>query len=410
MLASAQFFRRFTSSRDGAIAPLFGVCIASLIMLTGVAIDGARGYRTSSEAGVALDAAALASAKALRLQNLSDEELRKLAVDYFADNFKFANESEKITIERVDMTIDRKLYKVTLKAYLKLPTTIAAMLGKDVIDISTQSTAIYDSREVELAMMLDVSGSMKGSKLSDLKAAAGDLVKILIEGNKSGSKHRIGIAPFSTAVNAGEYAGEIVEKKDSKGKKYAGAGTTCVTDRFGSHAFTDKNPNSGKFGQRSSSCPESSVMPLSDDDEELVGHINAMKADGMTAGHLGIAWAWYLLAPEWDRLWPEESAPKEYNDPEYTKVAILMTDGQFNNFYEPDNGNAEAQARKLCDNMRASGITIYTVGFQVPKEALPILEYCASSPSHFFDAKDGSQLRQTFQTIAKRLSGLRLAS
>jgi hypothetical protein len=29
---------------------------------------------------------------------------------------------------------------------------------------------------------------------------------------------------------------------------------------------------------------------------------------------------------------------------------------------------------------------------------------------HFFDAKNGTELSETFRTIAKRLSGLRLAS
>jgi hypothetical protein len=87
-----------------------------------------------------------------------------------------------------------------------------------------------------------------------------------------------------------------------------------------------------------------------------------------------------------------------------------MTDGMFNTYYEGANGDSAAQARTLCTNMKAAGITIYTVGFQVPPEVLPVLQHCATSPKHFFDAASGQELSQTFRTIAERLSGLRLAS
>lgn len=400
---------KFSKADDGAIAPLFGLCILSLMIMSGIAVDGARSYRVASEAGIALDAAALASAKALRLEKPDDAQLQDYANSYFSTNFDASNHGEA-TYSSVSVAADRKLNKVTLNVTLQVPTTLTAILGRRHLDVVSRSSAIYDARDVELSMMLDVSGSMAGSKIGDLKAASSDLVTILLDGNKKGSKHKIAIAPFSTAVNIGAYAEEIVDKKDQKGKPYVGKGTTCVTDRFGAHAFKDKSPNSGKFGQRSAACPTTPVKPLSDDAEDLIAHIDSMSADGWTAGHLGIAWAWYLLSPEWADLWPGESEPKDYDDDEYTKVAILMTDGQFNNFYEPDNGASEAQARKLCDNMKSSGLTVYTVGFQVPDEALPILQYCATSPTHFFDAKDGTQLRDTFQTIAKRLAGLRLES
>jgi hypothetical protein len=251
---------------------------------------------------------------------------------------------------------------------------------------------------------------MSGSKLSDLKTSARDLVDILFQSNENGSDHKIAVAPFSTAVNGGIYTDVIGQEFDDRGRAYRGAGTTCITDRSGSEAFSDADPMTGTFAMRSSSCPTSTVLPLTNDRDALISHIDAMQAGGLTAGHLGIAWAWYLLSPEWNAVWPDESEPRDYDDPDYMKVAIIMSDGQFNSYYEGANGDSEAQARNLCDNMKSQGITIYTVGFQVPTEALPILQYCATSPQNFFDARDGNELRGTFQTIAKRLSGLRLAS
>jgi hypothetical protein len=130
----------------------------------------------------------------------------------------------------------------------------------------------------------------------------------------------------------------------------------------------------------------------------------------MTAGHLGIAWASYLLSPNWAEVLPDDSAPVEYDNTDFRKVALLMTDGMFNSYYEDENGNSVDQARALCDSMKAKNITIYTVGFQVPADVVPTLQYCATSPAHYYEAEDGAALRQTFKEIAKRLNGLRLSS
>ncbi len=236
---------RFCRQESGAIAPLFGLSILVLLILSGVAIDSARSYRIASSAGQALDAAALATAKTLRLESPDDATLTKMATDYFKANFA-SEEGERVSYGDVTLAADRQTNKVQLQLHLQVPTTLTALLGKDKINVSARSTAIYDVRDVELSMMLDVSGSMGGSKMSDLKVAASDLVDILMDGNKAGSKHRIAIAPFSTAVNAGDYADGIVANRDQNGQVYAGAGTNCVTDRYGAHKFADKNPQAAQ--------------------------------------------------------------------------------------------------------------------------------------------------------------------
>jgi hypothetical protein len=82
----------------------------------------------------------------------------------------------------------------------------------------------------------------------------------------------------------------------------------------------------------------------------------------------------------------------------------------FNSTYESANGTSVTQARNICDNMKTSGITVFTVGFQVPADVVPTLQYCATSPKHFYRATDGAELRKTFTDIANRLNGLRLSS
>lgn len=67
--------RDLAKSTNGTITPIFGLCLVTVLIVSGIAVDSARGYRLSTEAGVALDAAALAAAKALRLEALDDAEL-----------------------------------------------------------------------------------------------------------------------------------------------------------------------------------------------------------------------------------------------------------------------------------------------------------------------------------------------
>lgn len=400
------FIRTLTQNTSGSVVPLFGILMLTMVVTIGVSIDMARGTRVSIEAGGALDAAALAAAKSLRLENAADAELLSLANQYFDANF----DALPLIDRRISATVDRVNHGVILTADLTIPATLAGLVGEKTIGIKTRSEAIYDVRNIELAMMLDVSGSMLGSKIADLKEASSELVDILLNANENGSAHKIGIAPFSTSVNAGSYAQQIGTRFDRRGRAYPGANSTCLTDRSGTGAFSDADPTTGQFIMRTSSCPGSTVLPLTDNRDDILSHIDRLQAGGNTAGHLGTAWAWYLLSPNWARLWPADSAPLPYGTKDYQKVAILMTDGMYNSFYESANGDSVTQARALCTNMKSAGIMIYTVGFQVPPEVLPVLQHCASSTQHFFDASNGAELKQTFRTIAERLSGLRLAS
>lgn len=146
--------------------------------------------------------------------------------------------------------------------------------------------------------------------------------------------------------------------------------------------------------------------------------IDSYTASGATAGHIGSAWGWYLLSPEWSSVLGS-SAPANYDDDEVEKHMIIMSDGEFNTSYlsggatDPATQSNEsyAQFKALCNGIKGKGITVYTVGFDLTSpRALSELESCASSPENFFDAKTGAQLKQSFETIAKKLNTLRLAS
>ena len=221
----------------------------------------------------------------------------------------------------------------------------------------------------------------------------------------------------------------------------------CVVERTGSQKYTDAAPKSGQYvtahytqsyttsgwgwgATKEGVCTVpagSEVMPLSSDVDALKAKIDGLSAAGGTAGQLGTAWAWYTLSPNWSSLWPSSSTPAAYGTENLQKIAILMTDGEYNTQYDSNgisvnsgqyptcssaaNGCSTTQARALCTNMKAKGITVYTVGFQLGgnQTAIDTLNQCATDPTKFYNAADGEQLKQAFRDIALHLSSLYLS-
>jgi uncharacterized membrane protein len=65
-----KFFRTFGSDERGTVAIIFALCITMLLFVTGVAVDSARAWKTQSILHEALDATALATAGAMRMESL----------------------------------------------------------------------------------------------------------------------------------------------------------------------------------------------------------------------------------------------------------------------------------------------------------------------------------------------------
>jgi hypothetical protein len=142
--------------------------------------------------------------------------------------------------------------------------------------------------------------------------------------------------------------------------------------------------------------------------------VDSYTTGGTTAGHLGAAFAWYLLSPEWASIWPASSGPSAYSAGNTTKVAILMTDGEYNTVGGSISGGNAAKsakaARDTCKQMKAEGIIVYTVGFKLnAPTAQKTLERCASTSDKFYEAKDGDALQSAFPAIATGIATLRLS-
>lgn len=393
--------KKFAGDASGAVAIMFALTIIPVFMMVGLAIDGARGYATKSRIGAVLNSAALATAKIMRDRDLSDEEAHATA-DRFVQLHMNRDLAANITTDDVQITVDRIANTVQLDLTAYVANHFGSIVSIPRFEVSQNAKASFAVKEVELGVMLDVSGSMSEfGKISDLRAAVGSLLDILLPDAGSRFPARVGIAPFATSVNAGAYA-QLVKSGNLNG--------ACVSERTGSSAFTDAPPVTGnKLGDLAAACPANTIVPITDRKSTLTAAVNALNPDGATAGHLGAAWAWYLVSPSWSSIWPTASVPKPYNDPKVLKAVILMTDGMFNQEYEAGtNGTSAAQAAAVCQSMKARGIVVYTVAFQAPPEVLPILQGCATNPSYAHDVQDAAAINSAFAKIANELLELRI--
>jgi len=397
---------RFGTDRSGNVAILSALLAIVLMVAIGAAVDIGRWLHARDQTISAVDSAVLAGGRWLQTSPNDTAGAIATAQKFYAQN----------VASRIPVTDDSIAFQVggdgmsmtaSGTAYIQTPFLQFANIAKLPL-LSTATTQFSQAQlavggnggqNIEVAMMLDITGSMAGQKLSDLKSSATDLINIVVWDDQSQFTSKVAIVPFSedirlpttTAINAARGTGLATSNKVSNTTYYL---SDCVVERTGTQKYTDAAPAKGQYvmGHYTSTFTGTTtkkgvctvpagaeVMPLSSDKTSLLAKINSLSAAGGTAGHLGTAWAWYALSPNWSSLWPS-SAPAAYGSDNLEKIAILMTDGEYNTQYDSNgiavnqnatscpqaaNGCSTAQALALCSAMKAKGITVYTVGFTV---------------------------------------------
>lgn len=198
-------------------------------------------------------------------------------------------------------------------------------------------------------------------------------------------------------------------------------------DRSDSLFFSNyKRPKGPDFG-----CDITAVLPLTNDYTAVRTALAGMKAFGSTNIPEGVAWGWRVLSP--DVPFTEGRA---YGTKDNQKIMVLMTDGAnslstygvstggqysaidypYHDYTGPKKGsnmrpNLDAKTQEVCDNAKAKGIEIYAIGLELGSDtaAKDLLAKCATSSSHFYDAKTTAELVPIFDRIAQRIGRLRLA-
>lgn len=211
-----------------------------------------------------------------------------------------------------------------------------------------------------------------------------------------------------------------------------------------------KPTNADSAGDRGPNwmCRSRPLTRLTADTNKIIAEIAAMQANGNTNIHEGVAWGWRTLSPL--SIFGDGAA---YTKQANNKIMVLMTDGMntwtansgnsvLKSYYSaygyfrnadgstpnsrlpPANANPSTDAtaraamdaltREACQNVRAAGIKIYTVGFSIPTDpidalGLQLLKDCAGVASQAFVATDSAALIAAFQAIGQGIGRLRLS-
>lgn len=446
----------FINDERGLIGPIFGLMAIPLLAAAGAAIDYGKAVSHKTELQQALDRATIAVCT--RGDREAEEVMRShldASLAQFGGSLQNA-EGTGGTIELRDAT-PNAVGVANPKLSSSVETSLLKFVNIPSFDIEVESGVACGSKRLELALMLDVTGSMcwtgptsngnnscnassTGNKLHSMKQAVDDVLDIF-RPNMEAGKTKIGLVPFSETVNVGDLADQVRGNIPSGTSQWPGKQhyqfpkngqwrthkiSDCVTEREGTEAYTNAPPSTAWVGlnypSSNGNCkPTVEITPLTSDRQKLHDAVWNYSGQGGTAGHLGTAWAWYLVSPDWAYLWPDSGVePKD--EQELVKAVILMTDGDFNTQYcegvkDNENGwcnaanSSKTQAAALCTAMKADGVQVYTVGFQVPgasdtnpSSQQQLLMDCASDDAKYFFPYDGDALRLAFQSIGKQLA------
>jgi Flp pilus assembly protein TadG len=448
----------------GSIAAMFALCALALTLTSGLAIDYSRSANVHTSLQNDLDAALLAAAATA--EDLPD--IKNVAQKYIGDNWK----NRYGVAENVSLAIKKPTAR-TLQGSttVRVPTTLMALAGFKHLEVNVSSEIELTSKDIEIALVLDVTDSMMGTKIEALKTSAASLIDKAYEQPKSTEHIRVAIVPFADYVNVGE-----VHRNESWIDVPLDTETTsetCVNDyrevtgttncRMQPYSYDRDGvtisgesqvcdyeygpPQSRCFSNTHSvrwyGCVASREYPLDAHDENwevpvpaamnvgcgapgmtLTNDIDALKQRigeittfGNTYIPSGLFWGWTVLSPG-EPFGDARGYGEKIDGAPIEKVMVLMTDGA--NTRSPDyvaknhsSGDvdlANERTAELCSNIKKKGIKIYTVAFDVGDAAIKeILRTCATSSSHFFDADDAAELETAFTDIGASLSPLRIA-
>lgn len=422
--------RSFLGSERGAAAPLVGLLAVVLIGLMGFGIDTGRSVLVRARLADALDAAGLAVGARL---SSSTAEFTTEATKFVAANF--ASGYSGATVTQVTATPNANKSVITLNATATMPTSFMRLFGSPTVTVKASSEITRKVTGLELVMALDNTLSM-ASDMSTLQKAARTLVETVMPTTNTGNdKVYVGLVPFSQAVNIkGAAASNWTTASNS-----TWSSITCVEARYKDGLDQSDAPpttTATKFIKLDSNpgyaCPQK-MLPMTPTAKTVNDAINTMTATGFTHISEGAAWAWRMISPKWRGYWsgdmPSYSLPLDYNTPRMMKAVVLMTDGE-NTFTESNytayrylkdnrlntNNKTSEQAvaelnkrlANVCTQMRAAGIVVYTVAFDVNNAAIKkILSDCATSGTVL--EANSSSLSTTFQMIGSALSNLRVS-
>jgi len=424
--------RRLARQTNGNVAMVFALLLVPLIAMGGAGIDLARYEAIRVEMQDGLDRGVLAAA------SLSQKEKPEDTLRSFMKNLDYAQD---IALNFTE-TKGLNSRKINASAAYVMNTTFIHLIGVRQLSIAAVSTAEEAKQNIEMSLMLDMSGSMNGNRIKNLKKAAQQFIdQVLTDETKDYTT--ITIVPYAGHVNIGAAV------FDKLGAKRDHSNSSCVelsTTGFGSGVPSFKDAaqvphftqwNYGRTDLKPWWCPVEStaITYFSNDATYLKNRITQLELHDGTGTQNAMQWGYMLLNPGAKTIVNAAidakmmdakfaNRPAAFGDPDTMKVIVLMTDGAITEQYRPkdysrpvsqapDNKqiiNSTDTAKMLssvCTAAKTNGITVFTIGFEVSGSATTQMTNCATSPGHYYPAS-GSGIGDAFKSISTSIKKLRL--
>jgi Flp pilus assembly protein TadG len=454
MAISSRLLATFCRSENGNIAVLFGIAAVPILTFVGVAIDYTRATSARTSMQTALDSAALMVAKDLTDGTIATSQINATAQAYFTALFN-NKEARSVTITSTYTAASGQGSTIQLSGTGNIATDFMNVAGFPSINFNTASTSAWGLVRMRVAMVLDNTGSMADDgKMPAMQNAAKSLVDQLSALNKNDGDIYISVVPFSRDVNVGSsnynqsWIDWSVWDADTNTNTFgtcSKAGVTtrssctnstnngtwtpdrtkwtgCVTDRTQDYDTKNTVPSPGnaptlfpadefisgseKYCKSGNNPYLQPVVPLTNTWATVKTSITNMQPTGNTNQGIGLAWGWMTLGAG-----VPFNAPAK--DPNYTykEAIILLSDGlNTQNRWYTNASQIDARQKILCDNVKAAGMTIYTVQVNTGGDPTSsVLQYCASGTDKFFLVTSASQTLTVFNSIGTSLSKLRVA-
>ncbi len=448
--------RRFFSERAGNVAITFALAALPAIGFVGAAVDYSRANSVKADMQAALDSTALMLSK--EATSDSSAQLQTNAKAYFTALFNRPG-STNIVVSPTYTTSGGT--QVVVNGSVSVPTDFMGVVGVNSITVSGSSTVKWGSSRLRVALVLDNTGSMADNgKITALKTATNNLLAQLNTAAATNGDVYVSIVPFANDVNIGStnYAATYIDWTDwnanngtcrsytgrtqpqtlsdcsaARGSWTADSHTTwngCVTDRGAPLSTGATAPSAGNYDETitapvsgntatmypadqnlASTCTQP-IMGLNYDWTSMTSLVNSMQPSGSTNQPIGLVWGWQTLVGGGPFTSPAM-------DPNYTysQVIILLSDGlnTEDRWYgdgsttstQVDSRMVTSTGSGTCANIKAAGITIYTIQVNTGGDPTStLLQSCATDSSKFFLLTSSNQIVTTFNAIGTNLSNL----
>ncbi len=386
------------------MAVMLGLAMVPLGLGAGAAVDFARALQVRTILQGAADAAAIAGGTS---RDKSDAALQQIVEQYLEIN---GAKDALQYVGEIKQELNEGKGTLTVSIDGTIPSSFMRLAGFSDMDIGASSEVNVGSQALELALVLDNTGSMSGTKIINLRSAATNLVNIIQSESSSYADVKMAVVPFAEYVNIGPFRGgeAWVDKSYLGGQPFSG----CVGSR--------RDPQDQQVGAIGGGYPGLSgvrcnveLLPLTTNLDAVKSRIASMVAVGATYVPTGLMWGWNVLDSQVPFAEGRTAADmKRING---RKAIVLMTDGE--NTISPtypthdgrDVATSNTSLEEMCSKVKMEGIQIFTVSFMVPTDTIKdILIGCASAPSQYFDADNSTELNAAFTQIARELAAIRL--